>query len=189
MASRHHQPATRSRRAGGWNLIELLVVVAIIVILLAIIVNTAVEKTGPKEQTKIILNGAKSVYEEYFSSTGTTIDPQDDTIPENTGIEKFVYKVKQNKAAFDILMTLGDEAVGGNRDGVRSISDAWGNALRYGYNVTHGDQYREDDVLPQTQNEAVFGSAGPDGEWGQLDRTGQPTNKHAQDNLYSELNR
>lgn len=188
-------PTRTTRRdghhAGGWNLIELLVVVAIIVILLAIIVNTATERTGPIEQTKSIVNNAKNVYEEYFSSTGTPIDHTTNPTngPQFSGqsaeIQRFVYKVKQNKAAFDMLMTLGGEAVGEYRSDVEQISDAWGNPLKYGYNVKHEDAYTDDDMLPQTQNEAIFGSAGPDGRWGTFNDN-QP-NQDAQDNIYSEL--
>lgn len=199
MRRRHENTTTRptarraARRQAGWNLIELLVVVAIIVILLAIIVNTATERTGPIEQTKTIVNNAKNVYEEFFSSTGTVIDhtkdppqpePQFKDMPDPE-IRRFVYKVKQNKAAFDMLMTLGSEAVGEYRADVEVIADAWGNPLKYGHNVKHQDAYTDDDMLPQTQNEAVFGSAGPDGRWGKFENGVR--NEDAKDNIYSEL--
>lgn len=178
----HNKQASRRR---GWNLIELLVVVAIIVILLGIIVNTAAEGVGPKEQTEIIVKGAAAIATEYEVQTKTIIDHKVDP-PGYTGasepIGRFVWHVKQYSVTRKMLMGLGKDAVG-TTDDPTVITDAWGEKLYYAAKV-EPDEFADDDFLPRYHT-AFFASAGPDGKWGKHDPATGKRDEDAQDNIYS----
>lgn len=73
------------------------------------------------------------------------------------------------------------------------LLDVWGNRIRYAGGVDHNDSFTDDDYLPAHPT-AFFASAGPDGEWGEVDNNNQPDatvddnndgEPDAADNIYS----
>ncbi len=188
---------SRSRR--GWNLIELMVVISIITILLAILINVAVESSGPKEQTKVVLRISMGAATEYEVTTNQKIDhfnsPPGYTGP-NTSIAKLCYQLWKLDRTRNALRSLPKDALSGDANATPPVAifDAWGRPLRY-YSG-EGDQVLDESGgavnLPAAgmyrMKQPYLASAGPDGKWGTVSDQGV-RNADAQDNIYSfELN-
>ena len=183
--NRPSRPGFSRSRNGGWNLIELLVVISIIVILLGIIINTASEKAGPEQQTRVIVRAAMAIATEYEVQTQAKIphatDPAGYT-GVKTSMARFIYLAKQNATTYKMLRSLGKDAVGDNTI-ITTIKDAWGEELRYVNGKNKNDTHTEDDNMPNWPT-PYFASAGADGKWGIVDDAGKP-NADAEDNIYS----
>ncbi|MEM9419254.1 MAG: prepilin-type N-terminal cleavage/methylation domain-containing protein [Planctomycetota bacterium] len=95
------------------------------------------------------------------------------------------------------MLTIADRIQDGslNRTTIGQVEllDVWGTPIRYAGGVDHSDSFSEDDYLPAHPT-AFFASAGPDGEWGEVDNNNQPVasvdnngdgEPDAADNVYS----
>ena len=175
----------RSRSQRGWSLIEILVVISIIVILLGIIINTAVEKTGPEQQTKVTVRAAMAIATEYEVRTQLQIDHANSPTGYTgaaTGMGRFIYAVMQIGETQKMLTALGTDALD-SKTNPTQILDGWGKPLRYVNVVDTGDSYTADDQMPKRPS-PYFASAGPDGEWGVVSVAGV-ADTNASDNVYS----
>lgn len=184
-----HRNTRPASRQGGWNLIELLVVVSIITILLGILINSASEGKGPEEVTKVTMRAAMGAATEYEVSTSQRIDHLTPNINPNTSIARFCYQIWKLDRTKNMLLALGKDAiVQPNADGrfpPSAIVDGWGRQLRY-YSGEGAFVGGETGMI--VSKAPYLASAGPDGEWGTINiNTNLPPNAtdKANDNMYS----
>jgi prepilin-type N-terminal cleavage/methylation domain-containing protein len=169
------------QRRGGWNLIELLVVISIISILLAILINAASEGKGPIENTKVILRGAIAAATEYEVATSQKVSH---TAGTGTGtIGKFCFQLWKLEKTKNALLSLGKDAVTGavGNTPPTAIMDGWGRPLQY----FSGEGTTTEAGMVKWKY-PYLASAGPDGIWGTINATTNVRNTDgAADNIYS----
>jgi len=192
-------------RQGGWNLIELLVVISIISILLAILINSAAESKGPEAITEITMKAAMAAATEYEVSTSVIVDhlspatlPGPPAIATPASMQRFLYRLWSLDRTRSMLFSLGKEQLVGGTTANPPVAptelrDGWGKAMRY-YGGTGGKLAIEGGGV---QDLAVSGmpafkgpyiaSAGPDGMWGTFNATTNLPNANtgSADNLFS----
>ena len=165
--------------AGGWSLIELLVVVGIIAILLAILVNTS-EAPAPAEKTRSTLAAIKAIHDEFEASTHMA--PSHAAGIGGNSIERFCAKVNTLDRTRGALKTLGsDVAIDLDNDGdVDTIHDAWGTVIQF----FDGSSLIAEPGMPASKA-AYFASAGANSLWGTVNPTTNTLINPADDNLFS----
>lgn len=93
----------------------------------------------------------------------------------------------------NIADKIGDGSLNLGTIGNVELRDVWDTPIRYAGGVDHNDAFTDDDYLPAHPT-AFFASAGPDGEWGEVDNNNQPDpavdndgdgEPDAADNIYS----
>lgn len=168
------------QRQGGWNLIELLVVISIISILLAILINAAAEGKGPLEQTKVTMKAAMGLATEYEVRTTQYIDHAGGTGADSIG--RFCYQLWSIADLRTGLYALGKDAVpqAGTTAPV-AIMDGWGRPMRY---CRGGDSMPTETGMVKYRA-PYLASAGPDGNWGTVNPTTNVPDAAAADNVYS----
>ncbi|BAM04183.1 type II secretion system protein [Phycisphaera mikurensis] len=201
------------RRSAGFTLIELLVTISIIAILagISIPVITSMLKAADSGRMKSSLAGLRAAAEEYQVMTDSNVDHtlarfpsfpslqvEAKDVPGNNTIQLFVYEAGKVPSVASLLVSsarkdlkifdgtdfvvLADPTLITDPAAVQLL-DAFGNPVRYAAFVDKGDAFTDDDYLPAHPG-PFFASAGPDGLWGTVNRSGEP-DADAEDNLYS----
>ena len=83
----------------------------------------------------------------------------------NLYIERFIWAANQLPQIRDKLPSLGDSFDDTDGDGFMEVVDPWGNPIAYAMDVSHSDNFTDDDFLPEHPN-PFFASAGADQKWG-----------------------
>jgi len=202
----NHTRRMTSRR-GGWNLIELLVVISIITILLAILINSAAEGKGPEQQTKVTMRAAIALQTEYEVKTSVVVDhmspatlPGPPAIATPSSMSRFLYQLWGLDHTRNALYSLGRDALEGGTTGSPGVpavaptylKDGWGKYMRY-YGGKGGQVAIEGGTVMTLAaagmpafNGPYLASAGPDGVWGTFNATTNvPNTDGAVDNLFS----
>ncbi len=173
---------TSSRAAGGFGLIELLVVIGIIVVFMGVLINLAVISSGADQQTKVILAAMGAIAKEYQLQTSQSVTFTS-SVPQQDGkdsIEQFVEAAEQLPVTRKMLHTLGEEIyVDTDGNDKREVLDGWGRPLQYRSSNTIAD---DDTIVPYDR--PFFASSGRDGKWGTFTSLTQGT-PEIKDNLYS----
>ena len=179
---RHSPPTTPRRR--GFTLTEMLVVILIILLLLGMVlaVNEKMGQDDDVRKTRAILHTLLSVATEYNASTGNTVDADpanDDAVP-GTTIKRFInatYPLPVPKKMLNALNKASFNPDSSDPDRRSLVLDAWATPIRY---APSNDWNVDTTSLPEYPR-LFFASAGPDGEWGDV----QADSPEAQDNVYS----
>ena len=197
LAPRHPAPARpHAAAAGGFTLIEVLVVVSIIVLLLGV-VGGGWLVARDRAQTRVVrvaLSQLAGTSTEYGVQTrqivlyGSGYSNNNDS--DYASIEAFITAVKDNaRPAYDLLQTVNESLrIDMDNDGEpERLNDTWGRAIRY---------YPGTETYPPSasfdppalglplRKQPYFASAGPDGQWGSIDND-NVRDEQAADNLYS----
>lgn len=180
-----------SRRAGGFSLVELMVVVGIIILLLGIgvVAGTKFVAEGKKEQTRAMLDGLLGANTEFQAKRKQGSVNHDGKSPIDwskvnggTGFsssERFVYACSQIDSAEQQLnaavTSSGQKSMQriyadkNRRNGVNEIYDTWGTQIEY-RSFNDGDGRGPgtnvaNNLLPLSKS-PFFVSAGPDKKFG-----------------------
>jgi Tfp pilus assembly protein PilE len=183
------------RRAAGFSLVELMVVVGIIILLLGIglVAGTKFIAEGKKEQTKAMLDGLLGANTEYIAKRKSSVNhdgktPVDWSKVKNGGAlsscERFVYACSQIEAVAvqlnAALTSSGQKSMdriyydstSSDPDSVKEIYDTWGTQVEYrSFNNGEGRgpvTNVPNDKLPLSKS-PFFVSAGPDKMFGTED--------------------
>jgi len=179
---------TNRRPAGGFTIVELLVVVTIIIVLvsLGVAVTTNIQASTLVEETKQRIALLVGVHAEYKAQTGNYVNHTNPTDPSGVplgnrfnitwdgrdgkptttaaGIEKFYWAVRQVPECVSMLDDLPAGAIGSTSEATSAgtgVLDAWGTAIQYAAgNPAQGAQVSRPS-LPQ-YSKPFFLSFGPD---------------------------
>lgn len=172
------QHAVVGRYGAGYSQVELMVVIVIVLLLASILIGA-----GSKIVTQIKIKRTRSLL-----ATLAAIATEYEVVmgePETLAysIEAFVVNAKEAPTTKQMLSALGSDAY---KTIDNTVKDKWGNPLRYVPSNEHDNSetwYTGE--LPQYPR-PFFASAGPDGEFGQLDSEATVAQQEqAEDNLYS----
>lgn len=190
-----------------------LISIILILIAILLPASTAVLRAAEASRMQASLAGLRGAAEEYRAATGGIVDhtvnrfPSAPAVnveaaddPDNNTIALFVFEAGKVPSVASILVATGRDRL---QEQVPPAStpttmadpstvadpshivflDIFGNPIRYAGFVNKDDSFTDDDYLPGHPN-PFFASAGPDGLWGTVNRSGEP-DEDAEDNLYS----
>ncbi|MCC5829702.1 MAG: hypothetical protein JJU36_09685 [Phycisphaeraceae bacterium] len=121
------QRTPRTKRASGFTIVELLVIISVILILIGIgvaLMRSAMER-GTHSETRATLAKLETAERVYRDSV-----LEGRPLPTNTNIRQLIERLKQHPEARQVLESIGD-GLHPSRTDFTTVRDAWDREFRY----------------------------------------------------------